>query len=56
METSTEHHNPSTTARKVVAILLSCTLALGSLSLAACGGNKQEQDNCYGEDMPVVNE
>jgi hypothetical protein len=56
MNSSTDQNKISDSARKVVAAILSCSLALGSLSLAACGGNSQEQDNCYGEDMPVVNE
>jgi hypothetical protein len=56
MNVSTDQNEISVSARKVVAALLSCTLALGSLSLVACGGSSQEQDNCYGEDMPVVNE
>ena len=30
--------------------------ALAMLTLVGCGGSKDEQDNCYGEDMPVVNE
>ena len=41
----------------VLTIFLSLALVLGTLSLAACGGsNANEQDNCYGEDMPVINE
>ena len=43
--------------RKLLSIFLSVTLACGALSLAACGGGaSNEQDNCYGEDMPVINE
>ena len=42
--------------RKLLSIFLSVTLACGALSLAACGGASNEQDNCYGEDMPVINE
>lgn len=43
---------------KLLAVALAITLALASLGLAACGGNDsaQSQDNCYGEDLPVVNE
>lgn len=40
-----------------LSIFLAFVLALGSLTLAGCGGsNADEQDNCYGEDMPVINE
>ena len=40
--------------KKLIAILLTGVMAM---SLAACGGsNANEQDNCYGEDMPVINE
>lgn len=38
--------------------VLAVTLAFASLGLAACGGGNstQEQDNCYGDDMPVINQ
>ncbi len=54
-----------TNTTKRLNALLSAMLVLGMLfgafSLTACtgGGDKQEeqeQDNCYGDDMPVVNE
>lgn len=39
------------------AFLLATALVFSSFSLAGCsGGGADEQDNCYGEDMPVVNE
>lgn len=42
---------------KFLSLFLAITLALGSITLVGCGGGGQaEQDNCYGEDMPVVNE
>ncbi|MDO4807777.1 MAG: hypothetical protein Q4A07_11065 [Coriobacteriales bacterium] len=43
--------------RSILSVLLAVMLVLGSLSLTACGGGGgDEQDNCYGEDMPVINE
>ncbi len=42
--------------RSVISLLIALVLVLGSFSLAGCGGSKDEQDNCYGEDMPVINE
>lgn len=41
--------------RSILSLFLAITLALGTLTLVGCGGNKNEQDNSYGEDMPVVN-
>lgn len=42
---------------KLLSLFLAITLALATLGLTACGDSgKQEQDNCYGEDMPVINE
>ncbi len=46
----------NSTLRSVFSIFLAITLALGTLTLVGCGGGSNEQDNCYGEDMPVVNE
>ena len=44
-------------SNKVLSLFLALVLAVGSLSLVGCGGNKaNEQDNCYGEDMPVINQ
>lgn len=44
-------------SRTLISLLLALLLAVGSFSLVGCtGGNDAEQDNCYGEDMPVVNE
>lgn len=42
--------------RLFVCLLFTVSLVLGTFALAGCGGSKDEQDNCYGEDMPVVNE
>lgn len=41
----------------IVTLLLAVVLAFGSLALVGCGGGGDaEQDNCYGDDMPVINE
>lgn len=40
----------------LVMAFVAFSLVLGSLTLAGCTGSKEEQDNCYGEDMPVINE
>lgn len=48
---------------RFLSFILAITLAFATLGLAACGGtggdsgsgSTQEQDNCYGDDMPVVN-
>jgi hypothetical protein len=38
-------------------LFVAVALTLSTLTLAGCGGSsKDEQDNCYGEDMPVINE
>ncbi len=43
--------------RKFLSMILAVTLTFVTLGLAGCGGGEtDEQDNCYGEDMPVVNE
>jgi hypothetical protein len=43
--------------RVLVLALVALSLALSMFTLAGCGGSKaEEQDNCYGEDMPVINE
>lgn len=55
-ETETEYIMNNRT-NKFLSLLLAITLVFASLGLAACGGQqKQEQDNCYGEDMPVIND
>lgn len=44
-------------SRLFAAFVLALALVFSSFSLAGCsGGGADEQDNCYGEDMPVVNE
>jgi|GEM_PF-3458321 len=40
----------------LVMLIATLSLVLGSFTLAGCSGSKDEQDNCYGEDMPVINE
>lgn len=47
-----------TRSHTIIALLLALVMAFGALSLAGCGGgsSSSEQDNCYGEDMPVINE
>ena len=43
--------------RSILALLVAMALALSALTLVGCGGSSaDEQDNCYGEDMPVINE
>ena len=46
----------SNRTHSLVSLLLVVSLLLGSLALAGCTGSKDEQDNCYGEDVPDVNE
>lgn len=43
-------------AHALLSLLLALLLAVGSFTLVGCSGSDAEQDNCYGEDMPVVNE
>lgn len=42
----------------ILTLLLAFGITLGTLSLTACGGNKQadEQADCYGDDMPKIND
>lgn len=43
--------------RTWLATLLTILVLVCSLALMGCGGSAQdEQDNCYGDDMPVINE
>lgn len=42
--------------RSLLAFFVTLSLAFGSLALAGCTGGGNEQDNCYGEDMPAVKE
>jgi hypothetical protein len=43
--------------RSILTLLVAMALALSALTLVGCGGSSaEEQDNCYGEDMPVINE
>ena len=48
----------TTTSRpkSLLTLLLAFALLLGSITLVGCGNKAEEQDNCYGEDMPVINE
>ena len=42
---------------KFLSLFLAIMLALATFGLTACGEDAaQEQDNCYGDDMPVINE
>ena len=48
---------------KFLSLFLALVLAFCTFGLTACGGSnadaeeqEQEQDNCYGDDMPVINE
>ena len=43
--------------KALVLALAAFSLALSMFTLSGCGGSKaEEQDNCYGDDMPVINE
>ena len=52
MSTKTTAHRFSS----ILTMLLAISLLFGSLTLVGCGSKTEEQDNCYGEDMPVINE
>ena len=56
--------------KRIITLVLSATLALGVFALAGCNSNdgnntqsdqasqqqaQQEQDNCYGDDLPAIN-
>ena len=49
-------HAKNNRLQTLLSALVAISLLFGSLSLVACGNKADEQDNCYGEDMPVVNE
>lgn len=40
--------------RSFISFFVVLALVIASLTMAGCG-SKNEQDNCYGEDMPVIN-
>ena len=42
----------------IMTVLLAFGICLGTLSLTACGGDKRavEQADCYGDDLPKVND
>jgi hypothetical protein len=40
--------------RSFISLFVVLALVMASLTMAGCG-SKNEQDNCYGEDMPVIN-
>lgn len=47
----------SSRMQRLLSLLVAVALVFGTFALAGCrGGGEDEQDNCYGEDMPVVNE
>ena len=48
--------NNTSFTQKLISMFVAVSLLLGSVALVGCSGKKDEQDNCYGEDMPVVNE
>ena len=41
--------------RSFISLFVALALVMASFTMAGCGGSKNEQDNCYGEDMPVIN-
>ncbi len=41
--------------RSFISLFVVLALVMASLTMAGCGSSQSEQDNCYGEDMPVVN-
>ena len=51
--------------KKLAVIMLAALMCAGSLALTGCGGSDDSssatteqattQDNCYGDDLPVVN-
>lgn len=50
-------------ARLLLMLLMAGSVALGSLSLVACGGSgdegaqqSEQQDDCYGDDLPATND
>lgn len=49
--------NAQARLRPILTLLVAMAVALSALTLVGCGGSSaEEQDNCYGEDMPVINE
>ncbi len=56
MNTSSKATGLSSRLNTLLSALLVIALTFGTLALAGCGGSKDEQDNCYGDDMPVINE
>lgn len=57
MNTLVQTTNAQGRLRTLAMLFVALMLALSTLMLAGCGGSSaDEQDNCYGEDMPVINE
>ncbi|MBQ6523118.1 MAG: hypothetical protein IJI12_00495 [Atopobiaceae bacterium] len=56
MTTNTKTSGLKNRLHTVLSALLVMSLFFGSFALAGCKGSAEEQDNCYGEDMPVINE
>ena len=57
MKTTNKHQR----INAILSAMLVLGMLFGAFSLTACTGGsdkqeEQEQDNCYGDDMPVVNE
>ena len=42
----------------ILTVLLACGIVMGTFALTACGNDKKqdEQADCYGDDMPKINE
>ena len=57
MNTAAKTLNAQAHLRPLLTLLVAMALTLSALTLSGCGGSSaNEQDNCYGEDMPVINE
>lgn len=57
MNTTATASDAKSRMKALTLVLLTLSLVFSLFTLAGCGGSKaEEQDNCYGDDMPVINE